>query len=125
MHTTEVVSLHKVHSPKDSPPPCWDSFEMNMGILCKGNVHRPIIVQVLERHERIGPPRLVGEIHTTANSLLKAGAPAALPIPGSGTPPAKLVLQSAQLIARPSFLDFLGGGCELSLMTAIDFTASK
>jgi len=123
VHTTEVVPLHKGHHPKDSSHVCWESFEMNMGVLCKGNVHRPIILQVLERQERVRPPRVMGEIHTTVNQLLKTRPPAALPISGPG--PEKLLLQSAQLMSRPSFLDFVDGGCELSLLTAIDFTSSK
>lgn len=123
VHTTEVVPLHKGHHPKDSSHVCWESFEMNMGVLCKGNVHRPIILQVLERQERVRPPRVMGEIHTTVNQLLKTRPPAALPISGPG--PEKLLLQSAQLMSRPSFLDFVDGGCELSLLTAIDFTSSN
>ena len=40
---------------------------------------------------------------------------------GSG----KLYLRSGQIITVPSLLDYIRGGCQISLMVAIDFTASN
>jgi hypothetical protein len=41
------------------------------------------------------------------------------PSPSGGIP------QSISVAPRPDFLDYLGGGCEISLAVAIDFTASN
>eukprot|EP00952_Eustigmatos_sp_NYUAD-ZCMA_P006836 29229-Eustigmatos_ZCMA.PRE.1 len=36
-----------------------------------------------------------------------------------------IALHGAELIARPSFLDYIRGGCEINFMVAIDFTAVR
>lgn len=125
IHSTEAISFARKSSLPDGPPPSWRSFEVNMLDLCDGDVLQSIIVEIWMQNTGSGQPHLVGEICTTVQDLLKAKASATLPVPGSGSLPVKLVLQSARMITRPSFLDFIHGGCQLSLLTAIDFTAYK
>lgn len=116
IHSTEAISFARKSSLPDGPPPSWRSFEVNMLDLCDGDVLQSIIVEIWMQNTSSGQPHLVGEICTTVQDLLKAKASATLPVPGSGSLPAKLVLQSARMITRPTFLDFIHGGCQLSLL---------
>lgn len=84
--------------------------DQNVGIITvvEANLLRP---ETLRKH-----PKPTKRESTTKSKQPPRDMP---PSPSGGIP------QSISVAPRPDFVDYLGGGCEISLAVAIDFTASN
>ena len=103
-----------------------------MSALCNADHHRPLKLRV-EDWNISGSHNLIGEVETSLSALLDLQSGAEIPLvnpkkrgkrkryKNSGL----LVLRSHLLEERPTFLDYIQGGMELSFTVAIDFTASN
>ena len=99
--------------------------------LCNGDIDRPLKIEVFD-HESSGEHKFMGEVNTTLRLLMQNGATTGFDIlepmkkTKSGyTNSGKLKCIDARLEHHPSFTEYLRGGLEMSLMIAIDFTASN
>jgi len=109
--------------------PCWKSFEIESQTLCNNDEFRPIVI-LLYDWDKDGSDDFIGKIETTLNEL--------------STKPQNMIITKdkdkdkkkkkkrgffsvMQFASRPraSFLDYMQGAVDMSLMVAIDFTGSN
>merc|ERR1740117_1462134 len=127
-HRTEVI--------KQNLNPVWKPFEINLGKLCGGNKDRKILIKMFDWDKDSIIDKaddFMGQIEVTINQLLK-NTQASIDIPlikpkDMGKKKAKnrgtLTFAKFKIERIPSFLEFLAGGMQVSLMVAIDFTGSN
>mmetsp|Transcript_31666 Transcript_31666/g.100958 ORF Transcript_31666/g.100958 Transcript_31666/m.100958 type:complete len:636 (-) Transcript_31666:63-1970(-) len=111
--------------------PAWKPIELGMSQLCNGDPYRPLVLGVFD-WDSDGSHDPIGEAQTSFNDLRQladAGGVLTLQAPKGSRNPDKprgeLVIKGAETIERPSFLDYISGGCEISFMVGVDFTASN
>lgn len=120
---------------------------MEVSQLCGGDFALPLLIQVFD-HERSGKHELIGSLQTTVTDLLKAffddAVSPTLTLQYDGENAGGLVVQKAALALpvdreanvptpqysivyrpKPTFIDYVNGGCKLNVVVAIDFTGSN
>ncbi|GAB0495822.1 hypothetical protein MMPV_007129 [Pyropia vietnamensis] len=93
---------------------------INTQKLCRGDPLQPMRVSILT--ERMGKERLVAEAEVNLRQLVNSKR---IPMVCEGKEAGSLVVHAARLSSSASFLDYIMGGCEVSLVVGIDFTASN
>eukprot|EP00899_Mesostigma_viride_P020464 jgi/Mesvir1/28419/Mv15848-RA.1 len=122
--------LYKTEVVKKNLNPRWTPIRATMQQLCNGDVDRPLLVECLDwnrsgLHSHIGATtvslRDLEGLATTggAKSLTVKGPDGRARVAG------KLLASECKITPRHSFLDYVFGGCEISFLVAIDFTASN
>lgn len=120
VHRTEVI--------KKTLDPAWRPFETPLSRLNDGDVDRLILVQCYD-WDKVGEHDFIGECRITTKQLA-SGARFDLINPkkqsskkyvNSGT----LIVNNVEMLKEYSFLDYLAGGTEVSLIVSVDFTASN
>jgi len=131
------VGVHKSEVVINDLNPSWQRQTVSMQKLCAGDRNRPLRIEIWD-YDKTGGHDYMGSCEFNAATILSAarqgGANNTFPIieeekkrkkgkryKGSGA----LTIVAAELISIPSFMDYLVGGMELSMMVAIDFTASN
>jgi Copine len=136
---------------ENSLSPEWDEAIVELSILCGGNLDEPILLTVYD-HEKDGKHVSMGRLETTVNALvLAASSGSELELTNRGKEAGSVVILVAQVITsdavsepaanatmpvdvassttpattRPSFFDYLSGGCKIKVVVAIDFTGSN
>lgn len=127
------VTVHKSEVVKNDLNPKWKPTKVPLQVICNGDVDRAIRLQVYD-WESSGKHELIGECLTSVASLLKPNRSAVELInekrrqkkgkkyTNSGT---VSVSPDSRIEKGYSFLQYIQGGCEISLSVAIDFTASN
>lgn len=113
--------------------PAWRPIEVDIRQLCNADEHRPLRLEVFD-YESSGAHQLIGQ-HQSSLSELRALAATPSPTldlvnPGKAGKAGyrhsgQLLVREVAVISRPSFLQYITGGCQVSFMVAIDFTASN
>lgn len=93
---------------------------VNTQKLCRGDPLQPMRVSIVT--ERMGKERLVAETEVNLRQLVNTKR---IPMVCEGKEAGSLVVHAARLSSSASFLDYIMGGCEVSLVVGIDFTASN
>eukprot|EP00887_Chlorella_sp_A99_P002975 scaffold24.g2975.t1 len=126
------IPVLKTEVRKNNLNPVWAPIQASMAHLCNCDTHRPLLLEVYDA-ESNGKHDLIGEAHASLHELQAASAEnRGLPVvnpkrtgrPGytsSGT----LVVRGLKVVPRPSFLDYVAGGCQINFLVAIDYTASN
>lgn len=116
---------------KSNLNPHWAKGAVPLVSLCNGDVSRPLRIE-LWAFQSSGSHRLIGGLETNVQAMVSAGGSPMNVINKETQRKAKHYINSGTLSAqncfieqRPTFTDFIMGGCEISLMVAIDFTASN
>ena len=111
---------------KNNVNPNWKPFSIPARKLCANDLARPLLLEVLD-WERSGSHRPIGYYTTTVADLSAAGRQTVtLHHPqGKDKDVGTLEIIRCDVEVQPSFVDYLRGGCEVSLMIAVDFTASN
>merc|ERR1712223_455715 len=113
--------------------PSWAPMELTLSSLCNADHDRPLKFTV-EDWNKSGSHSMIGELETSVDALLQLSRGAELPLVNQKKKSRKkeryrnsglLIVRSCQLETRPTFLDFIQGGMELSFTVAVDFTASN
>lgn len=110
--------------------PRWIPVKIPMGVLCNGDIDRPLRVEIFDYDENSSHDTM-GIVETSVRGMITSNG-SALPVietakkgkkgyTNSGT----LTCSQCVIEEHPSFSDFIVGGCELSLIVAIDFTGSN
>jgi hypothetical protein len=102
------------------PAGTWKPFEVPLAAL-KGDQEAPLSVSVW--HARSSGPQLIGRAETTLTGLLEASG--ALRLRDGRAETGAVRPRNLQVVQRPTFLDYLRGGVQVGLVTALDFTASN
>ena len=111
--------------------PSWDKFKIRIWDLCGKDLVEGVKVECYD-WDRLSSDDLIGEATFSLEKLMSPGASKTIELihpklkskkkyKNSG----KLVFESIKPIKTHSFIDFLRGGLEISLMVAIDFTGSN
>eukprot|EP00033_Pygsuia_biforma_P003846 GCRY01004214.1.p1 GENE.GCRY01004214.1~~GCRY01004214.1.p1 ORF type:complete len:521 (+),score=150.90 GCRY01004214.1:163-1725(+) len=126
-----AVDVHKTEVVRNNLNPVWADVSLPLGTLCGGKLTNPFRITCFD-YDSDGDHDLIGTATMTPQQLVDNGM-ADLPLvneakkrkkksyKASGT----LELRRAVLHHEPTFIDYLAGGCEVSLMVAIDFTMSN
>lgn len=110
--------------------PKWAPVKLSMSQLCNADIDRPLKIEIFDFDENSSHDSM-GAVETSVRGMIMAqGAP--FPVieeakngkrgyTNSGT----LTCANCCIEEKPSFTDYIMGGLELSMMVAIDFTASN
>jgi hypothetical protein len=130
----------------DDLDPEWDEATIELSFLCGGDLNLPILIRVLD-YERSGKHVLMGSVETTVNMLLEAfrsdDQEKHLTLLGKGRETGKLHVSLAELafpegdprlesnnasvlsVMKPSFVEYVNGGCSIRVVVGIDYGASN
>ncbi len=110
--------------------PKWAPAKLSMSHLCNADIDRPLKIEIFDYDENSANDTM-GSVETSVRAMIMSnGAP--LPVieeakkgkrgyTNSGT----LTCTHCNIEEKPSFTDYIIGGLELSMLVAIDFTASN
>jgi len=127
------VAAHQTETIMNTLNPVWHPFTLGMQKVCGGDMDRPIMFDCYDWDKHSSPDH-IGQAETTMRQLMQLASqgPAELPLINpkkSGKRGYKnsgiLVFKQANVVQVPTFLDFIRGGCEISMVVAVDFTASN
>ncbi|XP_065827522.1 copine-3-like [Oscarella lobularis] len=138
LEDNNFVLVHRTEVIRNTLNPRWKKFQISAQKLCNGDFDRPLQLTCWD-WDKNDTPDLIGRGITSVRALLgdeKAGIPpiASLELiePRKKAKKGKKYTNSGilqflhcKIFPVPSFLDFVRGGCEISLMVAVDFTASN
>ncbi|KAJ6242362.1 copine [Anaeramoeba flamelloides] len=125
------IKVHQTEFIKNTLYPKWKPFTINTQILCGNDFARKIKIECYDWN-RNGKPDLIGETFFTVNSLQKSdGKKIELIEPRKKRKKRKyknsgvLNFVNVKIEELPTFLSYIHGGCEINMITAIDFTGSN
>ena len=153
---TEWNVVYRSSYVKNDLNPNWDEQNMDLAILCGGNLDEPLVLRVYD-HEGSGTHELMGQIETSVNGLIAAkDSGESMPLMKEGDGTGYIVVHTACVsdgeddddvptnaisnvclkpytpplpqpvpAGKPTFTDYIRGGCEINLNVAIDFTGSN
>lgn len=113
---------------RNTQSPIWDIDEISMQKLSDGDYSRVIHIQIMSLPAGGGPPQDIGGAAMSVNELLRI--PNTYEVlrankKGENKPSGILHVVTADILNRPNMVDYITGGCEISLMVAVDFTISN
>lgn len=123
----QATPCYKSEVYMNSSAPRWRPMFVGVQTLCCGDVERPIVLEVRD-WDTDGSHDVIGYAVQTFSELEHAratGRAIALTDPSTNLTSGELFVDEARLEDRPSFLDFVLGGCELNFLVGVDFTASN
>lgn len=102
----------------------WQKFTIPFQQLCNCDPDRPIRVSFMD-YRRTTAAVLIGYADLTYTRMSESLLQQIDLVDDKGQPAGKFVIEEMQLQQKYNFYDFLRGGVQLNLITAIDFTASN
>lgn len=124
------VPVYKSEVVMNDLSPSWPKSVIPVQQLCNGDLDRPLKIEVFD-WDSDGGHDSMGVVMTSTRQLMESAGTALDVIEekkkgkrayvNSGT----LKVLNPTIINVPSFLDYIRGGCEVSLSVAIDFTGSN
>jgi len=117
--------------------PVWPTTRVPIMNLCNGDINRPIIIEIYD-YDSDGNHDYMGAVHTSVKGLMDSGGKPFDVIEEKkkgtmiGTVFKKAYVNSGTFFAtncgievHPTFADYILGGCEVSLVIAVDYTGSN
>eukprot|EP00598_Pedospumella_elongata_P004135 CAMPEP_0184970918 /NCGR_PEP_ID=MMETSP1098-20130426/3229_1 /TAXON_ID=89044 /ORGANISM="Spumella elongata, Strain CCAP 955/1" /LENGTH=531 /DNA_ID=CAMNT_0027492917 /DNA_START=64 /DNA_END=1659 /DNA_ORIENTATION=- len=111
--------------------PIWSPVKIPMSSLCNGDMYRPLKIEIFD-WDKSGKHQSMGVVETSVNAMLTSNEANMEVIEPDKKAKNKKYTNSGHLSAksvsiehRPTFTDFITGGCEISMIAAIDFTGSN
>ena len=118
------VAVYTSEKINNSLNPKWQPFDIKVRKLCNGDYFRPIKAQIYSRVTYT--ETLIGECEFTLQELAnQEKREFTLKNPKQSKPVGTLLFSNFKLEEKPSFLDYIRGGTQLSVIVAIDFTGSN
>jgi len=126
------LAFYKNDPIKKTLNPDWPEFEVGLDFVCNGDYNREIKIECFDYNE-IGAHELIGECFTTLNQLVGMEKNLKVPLINPEDKEKKkkydnsghLVVNRVRVREEYTFLDFIWGGCEISLVVGIDFSSSN
>ena len=122
-------TVHKSDVIMNDLNPVWHTERVSLSRLCNGDKNRHLQIHLLD-WDRNGSHDDMGFVETTIEQMLTC--PISWQVmkeskrkKGKSTPCGTLTCNKAELIKTATLLEYVSGGCEISLMMAIDFTVSN
>ena len=110
--------------------PKWAAVKLSMTSLCNGDIDRPLRIEIFD-YEENSKHQTMGIVETSVRGMITANGSPFQVIETEKknkrgyTNSGHLICGNCMIEQHPSFSDFVMGGCELSLIVAIDFTGSN
>lgn len=110
--------------------PTWGIAEIPLQQLCNGDLDRPIKLEIFD-YDNEDRSETMGEVETSVRMLVEDPSRSydviepAKKSKKSYKNSGSLTTTLAQVEHRPLFMDYLKGGCQVSMTVAIDFTGSN
>eukprot|EP01137_Pigoraptor_chileana_P000536 Opistho-2@36895 len=122
------VLVHRSEVIKNNLNPVWSPANVSLSSLCNGDVNRPIRIEVVD-WDSDGSHDFIGATETTVAALVTHARfnlvnPKKQSKKGY-TNSGELFVVKQRIYKKPSFLDYILGGCELNFTVAVDFTGSN
>ncbi|EGD72681.1 hypothetical protein PTSG_12171 [Salpingoeca rosetta] len=125
------ATVHKTEVVRNTLNPLWAPFEVDLTRLCNGNPETALKFEVFD-WDRVGSHDFIGSFETTL-AAIQADPHAEHPLINLTKKAKKRSYRNSGVVAfdecttelRPSFVDYLLGGLQLSCSFAVDFTASN
>jgi hypothetical protein len=132
---------------KNNLNPDWKEAIVEVSLICGGNYDLPLRVRVFDE-ESNGKHDYMGSFETTVNHLIEAYLDedatrsmtmmsngdevgnvriemAEVSLPANRDPNMPLPRANVEYKPKPSFVEYINGGCELGVVVAIDYTGSN
>lgn len=117
---------------KKSLNPDWDPITVPLSKVVGGDIERRLLIRVYDWNKK-SEPDFIGQVATSIPELQSLGPGEGLELinPKKARKKKKyrnsgvITVDRIELIDKPSFLDYIAGGCDISLVVGIDFTASN
>jgi len=118
------VVVYTSETIKKNLNPQWAPFSINLQTLCNGDLMRPVSLEVYTRKRFT--EKLIGSCIFTLDELInQEKRQFVLSKPDKKKKYGIIEIKSFSIQEQPSFLDYLRGGVQLSVIVAIDFTGSN
>lgn len=111
--------------------PRWGETKIPMSRLCNQDLDRPLTIEIFDWDSN-GKHESMGAVRTSVRAMLNAnGAPMDVIEPAVAAKKkgyvnsGHLSAANAHIEHHPTFAQYVAGGCEISLVVAIDFTGSN
>ena len=102
----------------------FSPIEISVNSLCRGVKENPILIQLIAPIKKRGF-KVLGSLLTTYSQLLTKTNNWEGSLKLNSKPVATLSLYLFSITSKNSFLDYISGGCNVSLIIGIDFTKSN
>jgi hypothetical protein len=102
----------------------WKRFTIPVQILCNVDFDRPLRIAFYDFRSAKAPD-LIGQVESTLSRLCEASGQILSIRDEKQSQTGSFRVRECTVENRPSFYDYLRGGVQLNLVTAIDFTASN
>ena len=130
---------------KDDLDPEWEEQTLELSRLCGGDLDLPIRINVFD-YESSGDHVPMGMVETTVNKLVEAHDEdnRSMTLAAEGDEVGEMIVELAEVALpsdrdadlpapasavtydrKPSFVDYINGGCKLGVTVAIDYTGSN
>jgi hypothetical protein len=121
--------VHKTEVVMDNLSPTWKEEELSVSMLCNGDFHRPLRLQIFD-WDSDGSHDDMGFVDTTLQHLVSTigRAEARLPVKCGGKAAGQIYAAKATVVPNrppPTLTTYMSGGLQLSLMVAVDYTQSN
>jgi hypothetical protein len=102
----------------------WNRFKVPYQVLCNVDPDRPLRITFFDfrKHSAAVP---IGSCDTTFARMSEGSGQRITITSEKGKPAGSFIVKEINLIQKYSFYDYIHGGIQLNLITAIDFTASN
>eukprot|EP01028_Stygiella_incarcerata_P010829 TRINITY_DN583_c0_g1_i1.p1 TRINITY_DN583_c0_g1~~TRINITY_DN583_c0_g1_i1.p1 ORF type:complete len:565 (-),score=145.11 TRINITY_DN583_c0_g1_i1:129-1823(-) len=122
------IPVHKTEVIKKNLNPQWAKFSVPIVQLCNGDEYRPLLFEVFDWNKS-GKHELIGSFSASLTDLF-CGEPIFTEtshtlLSMKKKKPSGTLFLSGTRVRVPSFMDYIAGGCEISLLVSIDFTGSN
>ena len=122
------VTLWQSSVVHESQNPTWDIDEVSIQTLSNGDYNCMVQIQIMDFRGDGNPPQEIGGVIMSVNELLRVPNTFELMRPtrkGENKTAGTLSVVTADILNRPTMVDYVTGGCEINLMVAVDFTISN
>lgn len=126
-----LTPVYKTEVKKNSLNPTWKPIKITLQQLCNGDMDCPLKLECFNFNTS-GRDEVIGALETSLNGIQRFAKESNVlnlerQSSGSSTHKVggKIQFQLCNISVRPSFLDYISSGFELSFLVAIDFTASN
>mmetsp|Transcript_25825 Transcript_25825/g.40429 ORF Transcript_25825/g.40429 Transcript_25825/m.40429 type:complete len:564 (-) Transcript_25825:61-1752(-) len=121
----EMIQVLRSKTIDNNLDPDWEELLLNLTQFCLGNLDAPIVIECWDE-DSMSKDDMIGTVETTTRALLnKEKLQLKDYKEGRNLDPGYLTVTASAIVRIPTFLDYVCGGCEMSLSVAVDFTASN
>lgn len=127
----DLIQVYKTETKMKTLNPKFKKMEIPLRDLCNGDHQTTFVVKCFDWNKS-GSPDLIGQFSTSIANCIEQKTPsftlvrpAAKKNKDKKKPHGTIHFTIFEVVSQPSFMEFIRGGMEISLMVAIDFTGSN